>query len=184
MMKKNNKALALVMSLMLIIGVVVGGTVAYLVTHTDPLVNTFTIGDINITLTESENLDLKMVPGKDLTKDPEVTVKANSEACWLFVKVEESNVSDFLTYSVDTSKWTALGGQTGVYYMQVSASDSDQVYPVLTGDKVTVKTDVTKPMLTALTSSTYPRLTFTAYAVQQDSITTAAAAWEKASGSN
>lgn len=182
-MKNNKKVLALAMALILIVGAVIGGTVAYLITNTDPLVNTFTVGDINITLTESPDLDLKMVPGKELTKDPKVTVKADSEACWLFVKVEESNVSDFLTYSVDSS-WTALSGQTGVYYKQVSALTSDQVFSVLTDNKVTVKDSVTKTMLTALTESTYPKLTFTAYAVQQDGITSAADAWAKANGSN
>lgn len=182
-MKKRNKVLALAMALLLLVGAVIGGTVAYLITNTDPLVNTFTVGDINITLTESPDLDLKMVPGKVLTKDPKVTVKANSEACWLFVKVEESNVSDFLTYSVDSS-WTALSGQTGVYYKQVNASTSDQVFSVLTGDKVTVKTDVTKSMLTGLSESNCPKLTFTAYAVQREGISTAADAWAKANGSN
>ena len=31
-----------------------------------------------------------MIPGKTLAKDPMVTVEAGSEACYLFVKVEET----------------------------------------------------------------------------------------------
>ena len=48
------KAVAILMVLVLVLGGVMGGTMAWLVTNTDPVVNTFTYGDIDITLTESE----------------------------------------------------------------------------------------------------------------------------------
>ena len=176
-MKKRNKAIALMMSLMLIVGAVVGGTVAYLITNTDPLVNTFTAGDINITLTESKNLDLKMVPGKVIAKDPKVTVLKDSEACWLFVKIEKTNnVDTFLTYAV-ADGWTALTDVNGVYYREVAATTADTSFSVLANDQVTVLTTVTKNQLTALTDSTYPKLSFTAYAIQKEGFATASAAW-------
>ncbi len=179
-MKKHGKGcFALILTLVLLLGVAVGGTLAYLISKTEPVVNTFSPSDISITLTESRDLDLKLVPGKTITKDPEVTVKAGSEACWLFVKVEESsNVPDFLTYSVDSS-WTALSGVSGVYYIWVSAADAEAGvgYPVLTDDCATVKSTVTKADLGALTSATYPKLTFTAYAIQSEGFSSASAAW-------
>ena len=71
------KALFIMLSAALIVCATVAGTLAWLTDTTDPVVNTFTVGDINITLTESKNLDLKMVPGRTITKDPKVTVKGS-----------------------------------------------------------------------------------------------------------
>ena len=81
-MKK--KVLSIV-AVVLVLCCAIGGTLAWLTDRTNPVVNTFTVGDINIELKESENLNLKMVPGNTIAKDPKVTVKADSEACYLFV---------------------------------------------------------------------------------------------------
>lgn len=174
-MKK--KTLALVLALTLLVAGVVGGTLAWLTDRTAEVKNTFTVGDINIGLTETTR-DYKMVPGNKLDKDPTVTVKANSEACWLFVKVTESeNLDTFITYAI-AEGWTEL--QDGVYYREVPASNADQTFSVLKGDAVTVKDTVTKEMLTA-DGFTNPTLTFKAYAIQKDHFTTAAAAWAEVS---
>lgn len=85
----SGRLFVLMLALVLVLGCAVGGTVAWLVAKTDPVVNTFTYGDINITLTETTGENYKIIPGVDIGKDPKVTVKAGSEACWLFVKVEE-----------------------------------------------------------------------------------------------
>lgn len=174
-MKK--KTLALVLALTLLVAGVVGGTLAWLTDQTAEVKNTFTVGDINIGLTET-TADYKMVPGNTIAKDPTVTVKANSEACWLFVQVTESeNLDTFITYAI-AEGWTALPGVDGVYYREVSASNADQTFPVLAGNTVTVKSDVTKTMLeTAKTDA--PTLTFKAYAVQKDNVASASDAWAK-----
>lgn len=174
-MKK--KALALVLALTLLVAGIVGGTLAWLTDRTAEVKNTFTVGDINIGLTET-TADYKMVPGNTIAKDPTVTVKANSEACWLFVKVTESaNLDDFITYAIATG-WTEL--EAGVYYREVPASAADQTFSVLAGDAVTVKSDVTRTMLeTAKTDA--PTLTFQAYAIQKDHFATADAAWAEVS---
>lgn len=174
-MKK--KTLALVLALTLLVAGVVGGTLAWLTDQTDEVKNTFTVGDINIGLTETTT-DYKMVPGNTIAKDPTVTVKANSEACWLFVKVTEStDLKDFITYAI-AEGWTALPGVDGVYYREVPASAADQTFSVLAGDAVTVKSDVTRTMLeTAKTDA--PTLTFKAYAVQKDNVASASDAWAK-----
>lgn len=174
-MKK--KTLALVLALTLLVAGVVGGTLAWLTDQTAEVKNTFTVGDINIGLTETTT-DYKMVPGNTIAKDPTVTVKANSAACWLFVQVTEStNLKDFITYAI-AEGWTALPGVDGVYYREVSASDADQTFSVLKGDAVSVNSDVTKEMLTAKDFAN-PTLTFKAYAVQKDNVASASDAWAK-----
>lgn len=176
-MKK--KTLALVLALTLLVAGVVGGTLAWLTDQTAEVKNTFTVGDINIGLTETTT-DYKMVPGNTIAKDPTVTVKANSEACWLFVQVTEStDLKDFITYAI-AEGWTALPGVDGVYYREVPASAADQTFSVLADDAVTVKSDVTRTMLeTAKTDA--PTLTFKAYAIQKDHFATADAAWAEVS---
>lgn len=181
-MKK--KAIVAVVALVLVLCCAMGGTLAWLVAKTDPVVNTFTYGDINIDLSESENLNLKMIPGNDIKKDPTVTVKANSEDCWLFVRVKASdNFDTFMTYAVEEG-WTlydtektgsnieTAGNDDYVIYRKVTASDIDQNFTVLANNNVTVRGEgVTKEMFAALTEATRPTLTFTAYAVQRDKLT-------------
>lgn len=177
-MKK--KIVICALSIAVIICCAVGGTFAWLTTQTGEVRNTFTIGNIDITLAETTS-DFKMIPGETITKDPVVTVKANSEACWLFVKVTESdNLDDFITYTVD-SGWTALTGVSGVYYREVAAVSADTSFDVLTGNAVTVKDTVTKTMMDALTDNTLPTLTFKAYAIQKSGFDTVEAAWAKVS---
>ena len=136
------KTMFMILAVVLIVGISVGGTLAWLTATSGPVVNTFTVGDINITLTETTT-DYKMVPGNTINKDPKVTVKAGSEACWLFVKIEKStNLDSFITYSV-ANGWTALDGVDGVYYREVSATTADTEFPVLANDRVTVKNTVT-----------------------------------------
>lgn len=169
-----------VVAIALVLCCAVGGTLAWLSDKTDPVENTFTVGDINITLTESAGLDLKMVPGNTITKDPKVTVKSGSEASWLFVKVEKSaNFDSFMTYEM-ADGWTALTGADGVYYREVAASEADTSFDVLKGNRVTVKDVVTKEQLQEVKpAANQPTLTFTAYAVQRDNIDNEAAAWAK-----
>lgn len=179
----SGRLFVLMLALVLVLGCAVGGTVAWLVAKTDPVVNTFTYGDINITLTETKpaNQQAKIIPGVDIGKDPKVTVKAGSEACWLFVKVEEEGtfVADKVTYSV-ADGWTQ-GDDTdipaNVYYREVGAVTADTDFYVLNGNKVTVSNSLTKEDIANITQ---PKLTFTAYAVQKDGMDTAAAAWAAA----
>ena len=180
-MKK--RTLAVLIAAIMVVACAVGGTLAWLKSQTQEVVNTFTAGDINITLAETTS-NYKMVPGNDIAKDPKVTVKAGSEACWLFVKIEKStNFDSFMTYTV-ANGWTALGeAYPGVYYRTVAASTADTAFDVLANNKVTVKDSVTKSMMDEITNGTAnaPTLTFTAYAVQSSGFSTAAAAWAEAS---
>lgn len=175
----SSRAFIALLALVLVIGCVAGGTVAWLVATSDTVTNTFTYGNIDIALTETTGKDYKIIPGKDIPKDPKVTVKGGSEACWLFVKVEESGtfVADKVTYAIDKD-WTALEGEKGVYYRKVAAVTADTDFSVLEGNKITVKDTLTKGDIKDI-AATNPTLTFTAYAVQQENIADAATAWSK-----
>lgn len=182
-----SKALVLTLVLMLVIGCSVGGTIAWLTDQTDAVVNTFTVGDIDITLSETWNTDTDgdnkddawsaiLVPGTEYTKDPVVTVIGGSEDCYLFVKFEEiNNPATYLTY---TSTLTAANGWTqgngasipaNVWYREVTKSESDTSWNLLDGNKVTVKASLTKATMPA--DNAAPSLIYTAYAVQKDNLT-------------
>ena len=188
-----SRVLLVVMSLVFVFSAAVCGTMAWLVDQSDSVVNTFTYGDINIDLEETDtNKDgdndpntnnYPRVPGQTITKDPTVTVLADSEDAWLFVKLEKSaNFDTFMTYEM-ADGWTALAGEDGVYYREVAKTAADAEFYVIKDNKVNVLGTVTKEMLNALDSgstATYPTLTITAYAVQRDNnINTATDAWAK-----
>lgn len=107
--KKLRKLLTLVSCAVLLVCVTIGATVAYL-TSTDQVVNTFTVGKVDITLDEAwvnadgkpidengnvvtdrttakrvEKNDYHLLPSHEYTKDPTVTVLGDSEEC--FVKM-------------------------------------------------------------------------------------------------
>ena len=186
---RSFRGLVLVLALALIVGVAGGATFAWLTAKTDPVVNTFTYGDINITLAENTGSDYKIIPGVAIKKDPLVTVLAKSEACWLFVKVEEENWPA-LTY-VDGENtvrkvnydiadgWTKGDGTNipaNVYYREVDAKDAAQEFPVLKDNKITVSDTLTKIEINEKLTGT-PKLSITAYAIQKDGMDTAANAW-------
>ena len=174
-----------VLACILLIGVGVGGTLAWLTAQTNDVVNTFTVGDINIELDETGAVnnakEYDFVPGDVHSKDPYVTVNANSEACWVFVKVTETNntatdlTGKVINWSV-ASGWNQVADQN-VWYKAVAATtaDSEPMY-ILAGDTeypngcVTVNTGVTKAMVEGLKENE-PTLTFDAYAHQSDNTT-------------
>lgn len=180
-MKTVRKTLILAACAMLLVCATVVGTLAWLTDKTDPVVNTFTVGNIDITLAETTE-NYKMVPGNTIDKDPTATVKEGSEDCYLFVKLEKSaNFDNFMTYTV-ADGWTQLPDVDGVYYRKVTNVTEDQSFGVLAGDQVQVKDEVTKEQMDGLKEGTYPTLTVTAYASQLmngETEFTAAEAWEK-----
>lgn len=178
----SNKTVAILLALVLAIGCAVGGTLAWLISQTESVVNTFTYGDIDIDLTETTGTEYKIIPGVNISKDPKVTVTAGSEACWLFVKVEEQGtfVANKVTYGI-ADDWRKGDGEkipTNVYYREVNAVTADTSFNVLEDNQVTVRDTLTKDEVDQLKGKK-PTLTFTAYAVQKDGITTAADAWAK-----
>ena len=152
---------------------VVGTTFAWLMDSTDPIVNTFTIGKVDITLAETTGNQYKMIPGSTIAKDPKVTVEAGSEACWVFVKLEKiNNFDSYMTYDM-AEGWTPLDGANGVYYRAVDADTANEgaEFGVLKDNQVTVKETVTKDVTDT------PKLTFTAYAIQSENFADVVKAW-------
>ena len=177
----GGKAVTAMLALTLVLAAywAVGGTAAWLAAKSDPIASTFTFGDINITLTETDHQEqIKIIPGVDIPKVLRVTVQADSVDCWLFVKVEQTGtfVDGKVTYSI-ADDWTKGDGTQipeNVYYREVNAATTDSVFSVLKDDKITVRETLTKADIENITG---PTLTFTAYAVQKEGINTAADAW-------
>ncbi len=192
-MKK--KLIALVMVLALVIGGAIGGTIAWLTTYTETITNTFTIGDINIELEETTPIAFDIVPGDKKEKDPKVTVKANSENAYVFVKVV---VADNEVNSKTVVQWAAAAGwnyvvagvdtdSTGVdfskngtyyFYRMYNQTNADMTENVLLNNEIQINSAIVKGDVTALTSAK-PTLSFTAAAIQSDNIVDLADAWSK-----
>lgn len=178
-MKK--KSLALVLALALMVVGAVGGTLAWLTAKSDVVTNTFTTSNITVKLEETEGKtveggkEFKMIPGYTIKKDPKATVLANSEDCFLFVKLEKSdNFDDFLTYKM-ADGWLQLKTDKDgkaitdlVYYREVPTADIDTGYNVLKDNQVTVNGNVTKEQMNDMDAGEIakPTLTITAYASQ------------------
>ena len=185
------KKLTLLVAFVLVFALGVAGTFAYLTAETQSITNTFTVGNIDIALTETFNTDAdkdnkndswsnKLIPGQVYTKDPTVTVKANSEPCYLFLKVDaNSSWDNYIDYSLNTTVWTAVPDHTGYYYRTVDTSTENQDFNVLTSNQVTVKTSVTKAVEDGITAGTItaPAITFMAAAVQSANVADLNAAW-------
>ena len=113
-MKK--KTLALLLVLVMIFGISVGGTIAYL-TDKETVTNTFTVGDVQIKLDEAKvdetgtkidnngdkviddkdrvtSNDYKLLPGMSYTKDPAVTVLEGSEESYIRMIVTVTDCKD------------------------------------------------------------------------------------------
>lgn len=187
-MKK--RSIALLCAAVMVVGMAIGGTMAWLTANTSTVKNTFTVGNIDIELKETGaeesgdllTKDFKMIPGQTLTKDPTVTVEAGSEERWLFVEVVEGNdLATYIDYTVDAN-WRNVddSGPNGgtVYVYEGSVADGMPI-SILANDKVTVLSSVTKDMMDALQEpgAQLPTLTFKAYAIQKAGFETAELAW-------
>lgn len=171
------------LALTMVAGCAVDGTVAWLVSKSEPSVSTFTLGDINIGLTEeSGSQPLKIIPGVEIKRSLKAKVFPGSEACWLFVKVEGTNWPAKVSYSVagGTSGWTALSGYPGVYYREVPAENAKYGVGYDVTGVVAVSEELTKAEINGIANGPKPQLSFTAYAVQRDGIENEVKAWEAA----
>ena len=184
-MKKFYKVLTFALCAAMLVAGSIAGTLAYLSMKTDTKANTFTAGNINIELEQATALDTsKMVPGMTYTVNPVVTVKANSEKCWLFIKIEKTaNFDTFLEYEM-ADGWTPLKDspedslEDGVFYRVVDATATDTDFAVIEDNTVTADANCTKAQYDGLSANL--DLNFTAYAVQFVGFNDKAAAWTEA----
>ena len=182
------KKIALVCAFVLVIALAVSGTYAYL-TSSDQVKNTFTIGKVAITLDEAKVNEYgelardaagrvkantyKLIPGNTYVKDPTVHVDPDSEACYIFVKVEDSitalEATKTVAEQIAEKRWTALADQAGVYYKTWATGDA---VDLVVFDNFTIKADADVSVITANDG-----ITVTAYAIQKAGLGDAATAW-------
>ena len=182
----STKVFVLLLAAVLLLGCTIGGTVAFLMYKTDPVINTFSPSNIQIELTESEGTPYKLIPGKTYTKDPVVSVLDTTDVdCYLFVKIEEKNWTKFQQYVPNTDGWTRVPGVTDVVFSRVvKTTDPVKSWNLLLGDTeypngyVKISPDLT---LTEMAEAAKAELIFTAYAIQLEGFATAEAAWEEVS---
>jgi len=195
----KQKFLVVALALTLVLCIAMGATLAWLTIKTDSIKNVFVFGNINITLTETNPVvsdgvgTIKFLPGQEVAKDPVVTVKAGSEKCWLFIKVDAVELTGRINYAVNDTNWEAVPDHAGWYYAEVEATAVDQTYYILSdidGNDIadyedangTIKcADLTKEQVDAL-AQTELSLTFTAFAIQYDAAANVADAWTLANG--
>ena len=190
-MKSKKKVFLTVLCAAALVVASVLGTMAFL-TSTDTVTNTFTVGNVAITLDEAQVNDMgvadttaarvkantyKLIPGHEYTKDPTIHVTANSEDSWIFVKVENGlsaiEADTTIADQIKANGWTALEGATGVYYKNYTSSTAATDLAVFGAFKIKDNADV----------STYSnaKIDVYGYAIQKDGFDTVAAAWAEVS---
>ena len=184
-MSKTKKTMSLVLSFVLVIALTIAGTIAYLTSTSTTVTNTFTVGKVKITLDEAKVTEdgvqdgnervtentYKLIPGHEYLKDPIVHVDAESEDCYLVVKIV-NELGDKATITM-SSGWTNVEGTDfWVYGEVVSASDN---VPVFT--KFLYAANITDP-----SGDAGKTIKVTAYAIQADGFSNAKAAYEAAFG--
>ena len=162
----------------LVLGISIYSVSAYLMDVSGEVVNEFSPESVKISLSEtdtgkdddgnSNTNTYEMKVGKDITKDPKITVPEDTADCWVYVKMEKSDrFGEYLWYEM-AEGWEALGEEyPGIYYKAVAKSDNEQVLQVLEGDTVKLRDGVDEYVLNLI--ETPPTLTVTAYSVQQAS---------------
>lgn len=129
----------------------------------------------------------KLMPGHTYVKDPTVVVTGGSENCWLFVKVEngvaayEKAGDTTIAKQIEDNGWTALDAvnHPGVYYKSVTKNDAAQPFDVFGNFTIADSADAVAGWSNVTAENT--KIVVTAYAIQADGFTTAAAAWAEVS---
>lgn len=199
-MKSKKKVFVTVLCAAALVVASVLGTMAYLTSKTADVTNTFTVGNVAITLDEAktnENGDgtlvegaarvtannYKVIPGHTYTKDPIIHVTEGSENSYVFVKVTNDLAGAEATTveggyqnihdQIIANGWTELDGVAGVYYKaNVNALKAAIDLPVFQQFKA--KDDLTKDNIGQFNNKT---IVVTGYAIQADGFDTALAAW-------
>lgn len=123
-MKKKILALCLVVALMAT--AIAGATLAYFTDTTQDQKNTFTMGDIEIKLdetdiekpnerTEEDQEFGVLMPGVSYVKDPTVTVLKNSEDCYVFLEINMNKYVSLINLIGVDAYHNGIGGLKGDY---------------------------------------------------------------------
>lgn len=193
-MKKKIVSVCLVVCLLAT--AIIGTTLAYF-TDEKTVTNTFSSGNVTITLDEApvdENGQAtagdrvttnayKLYPGKQYDKDPTITVAGGSEDCYLFVKVVngladlEAAGDTTIAKQMENNGWTLVDGETNVYMQEDPYTDDAPNNTAVVFENFTIDTAET-----ATTLANAGDVVITAYAVQAEGFLTAQAAWDASFG--
>lgn len=184
--KRRYFILAAAIFALTLLGVGTGWTMAWLTSETKSVRNIFTVGSVQVQLTETWNDDTNgdgqmdswkgiLVPGTVLNKDPVVSVPEDCEDSWVFVCLQKSEWPhpSEMTCAVDTG-WKILPGYDSVWFREVDREDAVRTFSVLQQNQVVVSENITKQELASIG---HPELTVTAYAVQRSGFDSPEAAW-------
>ena len=187
-MKKARKVVVLALCAVLLVAASVMGTLAYLTSTTEKVTNTFTAGNVTITLDEAEVDEYgvakagadrvtankyKLIPGHTYVKDPTIHVGKDSEDCWVFAKLE-NGLGEDATITI-ASGWSVVSENTDgsvvvyAYNTKLSANGTAKLF-----------SEFTFAATADPSAYTGKNISITGYALQADGFTSAAAAWEKA----
>lgn len=199
-MKKAKKIVALLLCAVLLIGASVAGTLAFL-TSKATVTNSFTVGKVVLGEDGKAGLDeakvdeygvavtpaarvtentYKLIPGHTYIKDPTIHVGANSEACYLFVKVENgiANIEAAtatgddpytkIAEQVVANGWTLLNDETNIYYKEATKTGETGADYVVFGNFRLAKNAEVSNYASA-------KIIVTAYAIQKDGLSVAEA---------
>jgi predicted ribosomally synthesized peptide with SipW-like signal peptide len=190
-MKKKIIALSAVIAIVAIVAV--GGTLAWF-TDTAEVTNTITVGNVSIKLDEAKVDEYgkaiadaprviansyRIIPGAVLDKDPTVTVNKGSEACLVYVYID-NQLEDYATLNISTD-WVAVDTYSGLYRYEetvpAARDNAIQLTPVFT--KVTIEgKGLTNEILNNLSGK---QILVKAYAIQAantEDLNTAQMAWD------
>ena len=186
-MTTTKKLVIAVIALSLALICAIGGTLAFLVAETKPVTNTFTYGEITISLWENvldENGNVtdekdydgieygKIVPGDVVNKNPTVTVSNGSEPCYVYVLIE-NQLGDAASYDIKEDVWEEIGrSENKLLYRYkvddgiVNAADAEKNLVVF--EKLVFSSDLDKNTIGALAGK---NVVISAYAHQSDNTT-------------
>lgn len=185
-MKK--KILTAALAVCMLATLVIGVSLAYF-TDTESKTNTFTVGNVDITLTEPNWLGdsadaVRLIPGKTIAKNPTINVAEGSQTAYTFMKVQLSDdflklIKDWATaQKVSDPKEMISAWFSSTVKPKIMVANIEKGYVILgvlspkaAGesvtyfDEVTVPETVTQDMIKA--DGTYT-IDITAYAIQAE----------------
>ena len=193
-MKKSVKALLLVLCAIVLVVATVFTTIAYMTSKTATITNTFSVGNVKITMDEApvdvygnivegnrvtENT-YKLVPNAEYAKDPTIHVIAGSEEAYVFVSVVngisaiEADGDTTIETQMLINGWTKHSNVANLWYKATAVDAREEAKDVVVFESFTLAADA------AVDSYKDASITLVGYAIQKEGFVTAEDAWDAA----
>ena len=173
----KQKTAMTVMSVIVVLALAIGGTLAYLTAESEEVENKFQKNTVDVDLTETGAV-YNIIPGFTQSKNPTVTVDITVPS-YVFVEVED-DTGGLVSWDI-ADGWTLLPGTEYVYYREASptyatgtgedgnptldVSNTRQEFPVLKDNQVIYAASLTNTDMENADET--PTLSFTSYVVQK-----------------